>query len=168
MNADSPVCQNHFLEPGYIVFPERPTLVSAVLGSAVSICLFDKKRKVGGMNLFLYPSTREPSEATALYGNVSTVTLVRMMMDYGSKVRNLEAYILGGAYNPERTTEDVGRKGIMVARRILNKEKVSIVSEDVGGAKGRKIVFNTGTSELAVLKVERLRDADWYPYEGSR
>lgn len=164
MHDKTPVVQNRFLEPGYIVVPERPTIVSAVLGSAVSICLFDRKRRVGGMNLFLYPFTRDRDQATALFGNVSTLTLLRMMLGYGSKVRHLEAYILGGAYNPEISHEDVGRKGVAVAKRILVREKVRIVSEDVGGARGRKVVFNTGTSELGVIKVERLRMGDWHPY----
>jgi chemotaxis protein CheD len=48
------------------------------------------------------------------------------------------------------------------------REGIRVVSEDTGGEKGRKIVFNTGTNEVAVLKVDRLRKGDWYPYEGDR
>ncbi|MCJ7615365.1 MAG: hypothetical protein MUO43_02390 [Desulfobacterales bacterium] len=45
---------------------------------------------------------------------------------------------------------------------------ISIVSEDVGVEKGTKIVFNTDTSEIAVIKVDKLRNKDWYPYEYHR
>ena len=50
----------------------------------------------------------------------------------------------------------------------MNHKKIAIVSEDVGGRKGRKVVFNTNTNEIGVLKVEKLRVMDWYPYENTR
>jgi chemotaxis protein CheD len=56
----------------------------------------------------------------------------------------------------------------MIARKILAKERINITSEDVGGEKGRKIVFNTHTNEMAVIKVDKLRTVDWYPYENDR
>jgi len=90
------------------------------------------------------------------------------MIEAGSKKRHLEAQILGGAYDPERCSRDVGAENVRVARRVLMREGIRVVSEDTGGQKGRKIVFNTGTNEVAVLKVGRLRKGDWYPYEGDR
>ncbi len=54
---------------------------------------------------------------------------------------------------------------MIVARKILVKACVRVVCEDVGGEKGRKIVFNTETNEIAVLKADKLRKEDWYPYE---
>lgn len=161
---ESLVPQEYFLQPGYIYVAPTPTLVSEVLGSAVSVCLFDVRKKVGGVSQFLFPHTAKRSDATPRYGNVATVTLLRMMLSEGSKKKHLEAYLLGGAFNAEVSPEDVGRKNVTSARRILLREKVRIVSEDVGGTKGRKIVFNTGNGELVVLKVDRLRDSDWFPY----
>jgi chemotaxis protein CheD len=35
----------------------------------------------------------------------------------------------------------------------------------VGGEKGRKIIFNTTTNEIAVVKVDKVREEDGYPYE---
>ena len=86
----------------------------------------------------------------------------------GSKKRHMEAQILGGAYAPERCSRDLGAENVRVARRVLMREGIRVVSEDTGGQKGRKIVFNTGTNEVAVLKVGRLRKGDWYPYGGDR
>jgi chemotaxis protein CheD len=45
---------------------------------------------------------------------------------------------------------------------------ISIVSEDVGGALGRKIVFNTLTNDVAVLKTDGVRKSDWFPYHSDR
>ena len=91
-----------------------------------------------------------------------------MLRDGGSKKKYLEAQVLGGAYNPKVSDKDIGLANVKIARRILMTAGITISSEDTGGDKGRKIVFNTTTNELAVFKVERLREADWYPYEGIR
>jgi chemotaxis protein CheD len=56
----------------------------------------------------------------------------------------------------------------MAARKVLAGKKIRVVSEDVGGQMGRKIVFNTHTNEVGVIKVEKLRKKDWYPYEDDR
>ena len=120
------------------------------------------------MNHFRYPSTVDRNQATARYGNVATIALIRMMCENGSNRAHLEAQIFGGAQNEKRESEDVGRKNYMTAKKILAREGIPIVSEDVGGMKGRKIIFSTSSNEIAVMKVEKLRNSDWYPYEGDR
>lgn len=170
MNDSTPnlVEVNYLLNPGFIYVTKTPTLVSAVLGSCVAVTLFDHNKGFGGMNHFQYPRTDDRRQATARFGNAATYALVQSMLHYGSKPRHLEAQIIGGAYNPEISPEDIGRENILAAREVLRKLKVPSVSEDVGGQKGRKVVFNTATNEMVVLKVERVRKGDWYPYESDR
>jgi chemotaxis protein CheD len=159
---------NYFLEPGFVIMPSGPTVISAVLGSGVSICMFDRKRKVGGMNSFQLPLIREIGKTTTRFGNVAVWTLIRMMLEDGSKIKNIEAQIVGGAYNPELSSHNMGQENIKIARKILAREKIVVTSEDTGGSKGRKVVFSTHTNEIAILKVEKLRKSDWYPYEDDR
>lgn len=159
---------NYLIKPGFIFVTKTPTLISAVLGSCVAVTLFDRKRGFGGMNHFQYPKTAKPGQATARYGNVATYALVQAMLQYGSEPRHLEAQILGGAHHPEISPEDIGAENITVAGRVLQKLRIHSVSHDVGGKQGRKIVFNTATNEMVVLKMERLRKGDWYPYENDR
>lgn len=159
---------NYFLEPGYIFIASEPTAISTVLGSCVAVCIFDRKRKIGGMNHFLYPEPDKGIDPTAQYGNAATIELIRMMTADGSKIKHMEAQILGGGFNPDISPLDIGRKNIMAARKVLARQGVKIVSEDVGGTKGRKVVFHSNINEVAILKVDRLRISDWYPYEGHR
>ncbi len=159
---------NYFLEPGFILVTKEPTVISTVLGSCVSVCIYDRKRKVGGMNHFQLPFIDDKGKTTACYGNVATQVLIRMMLDGRSKIKHLEAQIYGGAYNPKVSPKDFGHENVMVARKVLDRKKIRVVSEDVGGQKGRKIVFNTSTNEIGVFKVDKLRMGDWYPYEDDR
>jgi chemotaxis protein CheD len=167
-NAGLTAAQQYFLEAGHIFLPAGPTIVSAVLGSSVAVCLFDRRRAVGGINHFHLPHTAERHRATAIYGNVATIALIRMLIHDGSKTKHLEAQILGGAFNPSVSQRNVGRENVQIARRILVKERIAIASEDCGGERGRKVVFNSGSGEVAVFKADRLRQSDWYPYAGAR
>lgn len=155
----------YFLQPGYIFMPDQSISISTVIGSGVSVCIYDKKIQIGGMNHFQLPYMATKGKTTALYGNIATIALIKMMLAHGSKRKHLEAQIFGGAYNPKKNDKDIGRENIKIARNILLKSKISIISKDVGGEKGRKVVFNTDTNEIAVLKVDSLRDDDWYPYQ---
>lgn len=167
-DAKEPQVRDYLLKPGYIYFPEESTAISAVLGSSVSVTLFDCRLKTGGMNHFLYPVIREKGRTTSLYGNVAVITLIDMIMAEGSRRKNLQAQIFGGAFNTGYSDRDIGADNIATARRILKSKGIKVVSEDVGGIMGRKVIFNTCDSEIALLKVNQLRRSDWYPYEGDR
>jgi len=123
---------------------------------------------MGGMNHFQYPFIRDPRVATARYGNVATLGLIRLMVEEGSQLKHLEVQIFGGAHNPSLLSRNVGRENIMAARKVLAAQRIKVVSEDVGGEKGRKLVFDTAANEVAVMKVDRLRTSDWYPYGDQR
>ncbi len=75
---------------------------------------------------------------------------------------------MGGAHNSKVSPKDIGFENIMAAKKILTRERIRVTSEDVRGSKGRKIIFNTGTNEVAVFKVDKLRESDWYPYRNDR
>lgn len=163
--SKSPVSQNYFLKPGFIYVSTKPTIISTVVGSCIAVCMFDRKQEIGGMNHFQLPIIRSAQHATARYGNVAVSTLINLMISEGSKTEHLEAQILGGAHNPEVSNKNIGQDNIKIAKKILTKKGIRLASQDVGGEKGRKIIFNTNTNELAVVKVDKVRQEDWYPYE---
>jgi chemotaxis protein CheD len=166
--SNSPVSQNYFLKPGFIYMSTKPTIISTVVGSCIAVCVFDRKQKIGGMNHFQFPIIRSSKQATARYGNVAVSALINLMINEGSKSEHLEAQILGGAFNPEISNKNIGQENINAAKKVLKNKNIRIVSEDVGGEKGRKVIFNTNTNEVAVVKVDKVRQEDWYPYETNR
>ncbi|MBW1800358.1 MAG: chemotaxis protein CheD [Deltaproteobacteria bacterium] len=163
-----PVEANYFLKPGYIFVTKKPTIISTVLGSCVAVFICDRKRKMNGINHYELPYAGKSDPPTARYGNVAIIALIRMMLDEGAKVKHMEAQIFGGAHDRKMISTNIGLENIKMARKVLNKKGVRIVSEDVGGEKGRKIVLDTISSEIAVVKVNRIRRGDWYPFEDRR
>lgn len=153
---------SYYLEPGYIYFSKRAASVGTVVGSCVAVCVWDKQLQCGGMNHFLWPVMNDPGKATPKYGNVATAALLRMMEDAGCKRADLVAQILGGGAPEHVAGEHVGSQNVNIAREVLTKKGIKIIAEDTGGHIGRKIVFDTTSGELAVLRVHKLRESDWH------
>ncbi|MGM0462251.1 MAG: chemotaxis protein CheD [Fibrobacterota bacterium] len=149
------------LQPGYMIARYGEGAVRTVLGSCVSVCISARGGFFGCINHFLYPRTGDRKNATAMYGNVATISLVKMAFDEGYGSRDLEAQIFGGAYPSGARGRDIGRENVSVAEAVLKKKNISVVSRDVGGQLGRKIVFDISTGHVAVIKVKQLRHSDW-------
>lgn len=154
-----------FIEPGYVFFSKQPVNLCCVLGTCVAVCIWDEKLKYGGMCHYLYPTTHKKEKATTQYGNVAITQLIRFFDNEGSDKKYLVAQIIGGAHPKNirngKKYESIGEKNIEIARTILQKKGIKIVSEDVGGNMGRKIIYNTATGHLMILKVFKIRKDDW-------
>ncbi len=152
---------NYYLQPGYIIVTGTPYLVHTVLGSCVSVCLWDEKLKVGGMNHYIYS---EPFKdiGGSKYGNISIPQMLRMMQKLGAEKENLKAHLVGGAWNPDLTSSVVGKENIRIGEKLLEQYGIRIYTRDVGGNMGRKVVFDIETGELLLYKVNNIRRGDWY------
>jgi len=154
----------YYLQPGFIFFSRIPTVISSVLGSCVAVSLWDRQEGYGGMVHYLYPSFNGQEKTTARYGNAAIHCLARMFIEEGARRNNVQAQIFGGASTADEDCRRIAEENIEMARTALRKLKIKIVSEDVGGDMGRKIVYNTSTNETIVYKSGKLRRGDWYPY----
>lgn len=150
-----------FVLGGTLVVTEEPQELITILGSCVSVCLWDNKTKVGGMNHFLMPET--VNVANSLNGGIeSTRMLIRLMIQKSSIIKNLDAKIFGGAnrFFTEESFLDVGQQNIRAAKIILEEAGIPIGLNDTGGEAGRKIHFNTQTGEIKVILIDRNTKGD--------
>ena len=151
----------HLLEPGHIVLAHDGHVIKTVLGSSVSVCIWDRELQIGAMNHFIYPKPTVDEANTARYGLVATAHLVRLMLKEGSLIENMVAQVFGGSFPEEAFGRDLGAENIAMAKAVLKRKKVPIISDDTGGTMGRKIVFDVSSGNAVVLKVHRLRRDDW-------
>ena len=168
MHSDMLSEVTYHLEPGYIYMSSKGDVIRTVVGSCVAVCMWDKRRKFGGMSHFLYPEIKEKSKATACYGNVAVPMLLKLMKDTGSRKKDIVAQIFGGGKLHDATKSNVGDENIAIARRMLEPKGIPIISEDVGGSMGRKILFDTASGQVAILKVHRIRQSDWHDADLSK
>jgi chemotaxis protein CheD len=152
--------EKYYLQPGYIFASEEPYLIHTVLGSCVSVCIWESEKKAGGMNHFIYGRSGQ-GYGSARYGDVSTAYLIRLLLDMGCRKACMKAHIVGGGHNPELGSK-IGDGNVSVAEEILRENRIEIVTRDTGGRIGRKLIFNNSTGEILVYKGVNIRRNDWY------
>lgn len=145
-------------------------VISTVLGSCISVCMYDPIKGIGGMNHFMLPESSGASEKYYTQNKLNTEQLTENSMRYGITAMeiligelqkkgahrvNLRAKIFGGGNVITKTTTgpSVGDKNIGFARAYLKTEGIKIESENVGNTYGRKIFFLTGKNSVFVKKV---------------
>lgn len=153
--------QSYHLYPGEILVSKKDLTINTVLGSCVAVCLWDKNKKIGGMNHIMLPRSPEGEFVTSRYGNVATFLLLDMFIKAGANKNVIQTRIFGGASalwknskDNNKSVLDVGAKNIEITKRVLKKLNLSIDANDIGGHIGRKISFdlNTGVIKMQYLK----------------
>lgn len=144
----------HFLYPGMLFVQNQDCVITTILGSCVSVCIWDPALRIGGMNHFLLPLWNGEGLPTPKYGNIAIPLLFERLLGLGSKKNNLVAKVFGGANVLEglKGILNVGERNIMIAEDILLESKVSVLSRDVGGSVGRKVLFKTESGDVLVKK----------------
>lgn len=134
------------------------TLVS-VASVGVVTCVWSQRPPVAGLAHFVEPKAKDPKRATARSADAALPEIVRLVRERGG--RDLEVQLFGGARIDPADTR--GERNSKEATKILRKLGLTPVSTDLGGSKGRKIVFDAASGQVAVVKVHELRHGDWNP-----
>ncbi len=141
--------QSVFLHPGELLIANEPNELITVLGSCVSVVLYDKIKKIGGMNHYIMPLWNGDELKSPKYGNIAVVKLIEKMIENGSKIKNLEAKLFGGAQMYGASSAFmIGYRNITVAKEILYKYNIPIIAQDTGGDKGRHIAMQSDTGKI--------------------
>lgn len=143
MNTLSQIAK-HFLYPSNLFVAGNHTEVTTVLGSCVSVCLYDPSKGVGGMNHYMLPFWNGNGLATAKFGNIAIEKLIKEMLRKNCKPEDLIAKVFGGA-NQVDFTARIGDRNAEVAKQVLKEYGIRIVAQSLGGQRGRKIIFDTKT-----------------------
>jgi chemotaxis protein CheD len=136
----------HYLIPGKIFAAAQPFAISTIVGSGIALCLWDSERRIGGANHFILPEGPEDSVNANRYANVANAALLKRMVDLGAHLNSLEARIFGGSL-PAVTFSSggdcLGERNVHAATHFLKMSGIRLVQSEVGGTKGRKLVFQT-------------------------
>jgi chemotaxis protein CheD len=143
----------HIVQGEFQVSRDPDIVFSTLLGSCVAACVMDPLAKVGGMNHFLLPGdpASKPQEAER-YGVHLMELLINELMKQGARRERLEAKLFGGA-TMMAGLWDIGKKNGDFARRFLSHEGIQVVNSDLGGTRGRRILYwpSTGKAQLAYM-----------------
>jgi chemotaxis protein CheD len=139
--------------------PQR--LMALGLGSCIGVTLYDAEAKVGGMAHVMLPSSKLHS-AEALPGKYADTALVALAAELekaGGGREKLEAKIVGGANMfadiSTNISVPIGLRNVTAVRSKLSEMGISIVGEEVGGNRGRTIIFNLNDGRVEIRKLNQ-------------
>lgn len=145
-----------YLQPGQLLAVDQPTAITTILGSCVAIAFWDTRREVAGLNHFMLPYPVTRGDSSPRFGSVAFLKLLAAMERFGVTRDRLRAGIFGGACVMEAFRGDglhIGARNVALARQLLADASIPVVQSDLGGRRGRKLIFDApaGAVEVRLL-----------------
>lgn len=141
--------------PGEYFVHAEDILIMTTLGSCIAACLWDRERRIGGLNHFMLP---EGSGSDGRYGSYAMELLINEMLRQGASRAALEAKVFGGAQViAGMDTMNVGQRNTRFVLDYLQTERIPVVSRDVLDVHPRKVCFMPANGRVVV---KRLRPTD--------
>lgn len=152
--------QHVFLKPGEAVVSRRPILVSTILGSCISVTMFSRVLGVGAICHAMFPKATANQKGLA-YVEPALRHIHRKMVEYGA-AETLEVKLFGGAavlatLNQTSLPKSIGNQNLAAAKQVLEALGLAIARADIGGNRGRKLLFSLKTGDVYL---RRLRPSD--------
>jgi chemotaxis protein CheD len=165
LERDIPVV---FLRAGEMHITARPELVVTLLGSCLSVTMFNRRTKLGGICHSILPQCDrrtqcvEDCHVAFKYVDCSIRTMLHLFERHRVKRNEIEVKCFGGANMFSRHAQAsgsifIGQQNIQTAKQITRSEGLNILAMDVGGLQGRKLFFYSDTGEVYL---KRLLKAD--------
>ncbi|MBU3142361.1 chemotaxis protein CheD [Clostridium sp. CF012] len=134
-------------------------LITVGLGSCVGIAIYDKVVGLGGLAHIMLPDSSQFNKITneIKFADLAIPILVTNMIKKGATLKNMRAKIAGGAsmFNfPDKSiVMDIGNRNGIAVKSALKSLCIPILSEDIGGNKGRTLIFDTTSGVLSIRTV---------------
>ncbi len=154
------------IRPGEYHVASKNVIISTLLGSCVSVCLYDPVQKIIGMNHFLLSNKRYAKNMPVCvteagrYGIHAMELLINEMLRMGARRDNLRAKAFGGGslLEPVTTNDNffcVGEVNTRFIREFLANDGIPLVTADLGGDAGRVIHFCFDDFSVFVRKIRK-------------
>jgi chemotaxis protein CheD len=134
----------------------KPVELLTSVGSCVAICIHDPVHKCGGLAHIMLPQSSNAANEPlpSKYADTAVPALLKALHKINGERTSFLAKIAGGANmfaNVNAVSLDIGGKNVKAVKTVLEKHRIRLAGEDVGGSHGRRIAFNV-VSGMATVK----------------
>jgi chemotaxis protein CheD len=139
--------------PGEFFVHDEDMLIMTTLGSCIAACLWDRERRIGGMNHFMLPDSGGDADS-GRYGSYAMELLINELIKRGASRLTLEAKVFGGgAVISGMTSLNVGERNTQFVLDYLKTERIAVVSKDVLDVYPRKVCFLPASGKAMVKRL---------------
>ena len=164
MNTSGTILVDVYLKPGEIFISDKPTAVKTILGSCISVTMFNARLSLGAICHGMLPECNEMNGSHCSctdgfrYVDCSIRNMLEELHSLGIMNDEIEIKFFGGAdmfktirggLNPI----NVGEQNIKAAIKIMGESKLRLAASDTGGSRGRKIIFIPNTGEVFLKRL---------------
>ncbi len=154
------------LQPGEFYVSSEIVVMSTLLGSCISACLYDPVKGIVGMNHFLLSNRKYsrdmPSCMTEAgrYGVQAMELVINGMLKLGANRKSIKAKAFGGSsllVKPDQVDNFccVGEVNNRFIMEFLKNDGIPLVACDLGGDRGRTIHFSSRDFSVHVRKTQK-------------
>jgi chemotaxis protein CheD len=154
------------IHPGEYYVSQEDVVISTILGSCISACIYDPVSRIAGMNHFLLSNKRYSKDMQVClseagrYGVNAMELIINDMLKLGAKRKNFRAKafggssLLGGGCRPDSflCVGDVNCRFIV---EFLNNEGIPLVASNLGGNFGRVIRFSSSDYSVLMRRIRK-------------
>jgi chemotaxis protein CheD len=139
--------------PGEFFVHDEDILIMTTLGSCIAACLWDRERRIGGMNHFMLPDGGGAADG-GRYGSFAMELLINEMIKLGATRPTMEAKVFGGAaVISGMNSINVGERNTKFVLDYLHTERIAVVSKDVLDIHPRKVCFLPASGRAMVKRL---------------
>ena len=138
--------------PGEFFVHDQDILVMTTLGSCIAACLWDRDRRIGGLNHFMLPDGGDTD--CGRYGSYAMELLINELIKRGATRASMEAKVFGGgAVIGGMNTLNVGERNTLFVLDYLKTERIAVVSKDVMDVYPRKVCYLPASGKAMVKRL---------------
>jgi chemotaxis protein CheD len=143
---------------GEYVVVDGPVKISTLgLGSCIGTVIYDEIRKISGMSHIMLPFRINPQDKPGKYADTALPAMINDMLEKGALRTCMKAKLAGGAslFDFKDDHLKIGDRNAEAVEQILSKQNIRIIGKDVGGDRGRTIIFDPTTAILYIKMVKK-------------
>jgi|MudIll2142460700_1097286.scaffolds.fasta_scaffold170760_2 chemotaxis protein CheD len=151
-----------YLHPGELIICQEPTRVITVLGSCVSVTMYNRRLKFGSICHGTMPRCKaiqhctEPCIDAFKFMDCAIQHMLTSFAEFGIRNGDIEVKIFGGADTlMSKSSNTIGSQNIKVTLDTLSREKLGVIAADVGDNFGRKLIFFTHTGDVYLKRLNK-------------
>jgi chemotaxis protein CheD len=134
-------------------------IITHALGSCLGVAVHDPVACVGGLLHVMLPlSTIDPAKADRnpfMFVDTGLPKLLIECFKTGAQKQRLEIRVAGGANSQNREEDDffqIGKRNLIILRKLLWKNGLLMKSYDVGGSNSRTMSLEIGTGIVTIKR----------------
>lgn len=128
------------------------TIVTHALGSCLGLAIHDPVAHVGGLLHVMLPDSSINQEKARLnpwtFVDTGVPMLFRQLYQLGALKPRLVVNVAGGAAVQENDRFGIGKRNVLMLRKLFWRNEVLVSGEDLGGSQPRTMYLHIGTGRV--------------------